>query len=154
MKKIIFGHSAAGKSILLKQLNISRDKFDFDRYVQVNSIASPNLGDVENFLSQEDGEFYVLPNNIDLLRGILKIKRRYKKYSFIYVERSPAEIENNLKKLNADGLRHPELIDFNEYYYSMRKIYMKLADKVAKANQVDFSDGFFLNQFLLQFDLK
>lgn len=137
---VIIGHSAAGKSALLEKYAVNRKVHDMDKRFLEKGIT-PNFSIAVDWICEIDNPKIVVLSNIEkLLNKIYEKKILLPAYiHFLYLKRPQEILLENIKKINTDGLQHPEVNDFNTYYQSMNEKFEKIADTVIdyKGNDID-----------------
>lgn len=126
----IIGHSAAGKSTLLTHMGLDRWLHDADVYLS-RTRRPPSTQNIVRWLSYDrNPALVVLPNHLHILNELASRKSLLTETHFIYMKRSIQEILSNIRKVNADGLRHNQASDevIRNNYLKHDKVYQKLCD--------------------------
>lgn len=126
----IIGHSAAGKSTLLMHMGLDRWLHDADVYLS-RTRRPPSTQNIVRWLSYDrDPALIVLPNHLHILNELASGKSLLPGTRFIYMKRSTGEILENIRKINADGLRHKGTFDevIRNNYLKYDAVYRKLCD--------------------------
>ena len=129
---LVMGHSAAGKSALLKRLGADRLRHDMDVFCQKNK----QLSCLEAFdaMTREapPERVLVLRNEPGFLAALAQRLQGEggSRFQRLYLRRPQAIIEKNMTRRNADGLRHRQVrfaLTRRTYYRRQEEQYRALA---------------------------
>lgn len=144
IRPVLVGHSAGGKSALLKELGLDRAACDMDVFVQRNKLERNLETFFEMVRREPDCPLYVVANDVSLLKELARARKNggLDQFLFIYLKRPLARICEFLKVPNTDGLSH-RAFSADEYellYNAFNDKFEQIADCLIEYDGTEISE--------------